>query len=194
MADALIGITNRLTAGGAGTGCRDHPAPQAEEQASVYRRGMRHHLHIGGAGNIAGVLLGEHGGEFTDRLGAAGRRTVGDTGLTVSQHLLAQQPGLFERQFRRSGRQQRNTAHGANTLARIVIRQYEILDRGTEVGVQPLVFFPLRHVTHRILALLQPAGHLCPAIAERRNARHAGDDHSLRHTIPPLMEMTCRVT
>ncbi|MNZ96779.1 hypothetical protein D3C78_1159870 [compost metagenome] len=75
-----------------------------------------------------------------------------------------------------------------------MLRQHEILDRRAKVGIQPLILFPLRHITHRILALLQAAGYLCPAIAERGHACHAGNYHSLCHTIPPLMEMTCRVT
>ena len=132
VTNRLPGIANRLAAGGAGAGGGNDPPAQAEEQAGVHCGCVRHHLDVGSAGDVIGMLFRQHGGEFADRTGAAGRGAVGNTGFAIGENRLANQSGLFQRQFAGAGGHQRDAAHGANTLARIVLWQGEIVDRRAE--------------------------------------------------------------
>ncbi|MNX97221.1 hypothetical protein D3C86_1295770 [compost metagenome] len=122
MANGFPRVANRLAAGGTGAGGRDDASAQAKEQAGIHRRGVRHHLHVRGAGDVVGVLFGQHGGKFAHRAGTAGGRTVGNPGFTVGQYRFANQPGLLQRFFSGARRHQRHAAHRADTLAGVMLR------------------------------------------------------------------------
>ena len=73
-------------------------------------------------------------------------------------------------------------------------RDNKIIHRRTQMRIQPLVNQPFVHVADSVFTLLQAGGNLVPMIAERRYAFHTGNDYALAHTMPPLMEITWRVT
>ena len=190
MTNRFPGVANRLAARGTGARGGDHPSAQAKEQPGIHRRGVRHHLHVGGAGDVVGVLFGEHRGKLADRPGAAGRRAVGDAGLTVGQHRVVDQSRLLQRQLGGAGREQRHPAHGANALTGIVSGESEIFNRRGEQGLQAVIRLPLRHGTHRIFILAQTARDGRPVLAERGDAAHARNHYPAGHSMPPLIEIT----
>ena len=112
---------------------------------------MRHHLDVGRAGDVIGMLFRQHGREFADRTGATGRGAVGNTGFAIGENRLASQSGLLQRQLAGAGGHQRDAAHGANALARIVLRQGEIVDGGAEKRMQTIIDLPLGHCAHGVL-------------------------------------------
>ncbi|MNP27933.1 hypothetical protein D3C76_1208690 [compost metagenome] len=193
MLDRLIGIADALAAGGTGAGGGDDPSAQAEEQPGIDRRRVGHHLHIGGGRDTGGALVVEHGPEGADGIRAADGGAVGDAGTPVGEHRVVQQPRLRQCQLGGDGGKRRDPPHGAGLLARVVRRQREVRDGGRQPGVETVVDGPLRHADHRIAPRLQSGTHARPVLPKGRYPGHAGDDYPF-HTMPPLMEMTCRVT
>ncbi|VXA81618.1 hypothetical protein AERO8C_120119 [Aeromonas veronii] len=194
VADCFVGVADPLAARGAGAGCRDDPATQAEEEAGVDRCRVRHHLHIGGGGDVGSGLVVEHGAKGADGRRAAGGGAIGDTGAAIAQHRLVQQLRLLQRQLGGHGRHLGDSSHGADLLARIVGRQGKVADRRGQPGVEPVIDTPLVHGDHGVASCLQARFDAGPVVAKGGHTGHAGDYDPSIHIRPPLMEITCRVT
>jgi len=71
--DRLVGVADALAAAGAGAGGRDQAAGEAEENADIRGRGVRHHAHVGVGVQALGDRVEQHVAERLDLVGAAGR-------------------------------------------------------------------------------------------------------------------------
>jgi len=92
--DRLVGVADALAAAGTSAGSGDHPAGEAEKDADIGRRGVRHHADVGIGIEPVCHRIQQHVAERLDLLGAAGGRTAGDTHATISDRGVVQQAGI----------------------------------------------------------------------------------------------------
>lgn len=100
---------------------------------------------------------------------------------------------LLEGELGRASRKERNAAHRADALARVVFGQPEVEDGRAKPGVESLDIVPFVHAAHRVPVGEKPRLDRFPVLAERRDAAHAGDYDSAHQIMPPLTLMTWRV-
>ena len=193
VADGLPGVADRLGARRAGARCRDDAAGDAEEEARVDGRGVRHHLHVGRGGDAARVAVDDHLAEVGNGAGAARAGTVGDAGAAALDDRIVDEACLLEGELGRASRKERNAAHRADALARVVFGQPEVEDGRAKPGVESLDIVPFVHAAHRVPVGEKPRLDRFPVLAERRDAAHAGDYDSAHQIMPPLTLMTWRV-
>ncbi|MNV20616.1 hypothetical protein D3C71_1115240 [compost metagenome] len=193
VADGFIGVADALAARRAGAGRGDDAALQFEEDADVGGRGVRHHAHIGIGVEIVGDAIKKHVAEGADFSGAAHRRAAGHAHAAVGDAGIAQQRGIFQRQFGGAHGQLRHAAHAAQLLAGPVRGHAEIFHRPGQPRVQFGKARPVRHVPDGAAARLKCLLHAGPIRAQRADAGHAGNDDAVHQHKPPLTAMTWRV-
>ncbi len=179
VADGLVGVADALAAGRAGAGRGNHAPLEAEEQPDVHRRGVRHHLDVAGRGDAQHRTGFQHAPEHPDRLGAARRRSVGDTHAAVGHGGIGEQACVFQRHLAGAHGHLRYAAHRAQQLARVMGGHLEVRDGCGEAGMQFGEGVELRHAAHTAAAGAQRRLDVRPAIAQRGDAGHAGDDDPL---------------
>ncbi|MCY1525454.1 hypothetical protein D9M68_604330 [compost metagenome] len=191
--DCLVGVADALAAAGAGTGSGDQPALEAEEDADIRRRGVRHHAHVGVGVEAVGHRVEQHIAERLDLVGAASGRAAGHAHAAIADTGGAEQPGIFQRTFGGIDRQLGHPAHAAQLLAGPVPGHREVIDRSAETGVQFAEAIPLIHAADAASIGAEIRLDARPVAAQRGDAGHAGDYDSFHQHNPPFTERTWRV-
>ena len=138
-ADRLVRIADALTARGARARRGDHATGHSEEHADVHRRGVAHHLDVGGRVDRLGVHLGQHAAEIAHRRRRAGGGPIRDAELAAADPRIAEQAGVGEREPAAARRHQGNGDPSSAPPCDDSFRQHEVFRRHPESRVQAAV-------------------------------------------------------